>query len=215
MALVTKYYLVEQIRSLLGGGSPSAGAKFEPKMIESFLQQVINKKLKTEYFSVTLPSDETIPEGLVLASYDSVPVTAYKGLSRARLPAMPISLRRGMGVYFVGPHIEIGGTPQLATPVLVTDTVTSSTVLCEWSAITGAELYVLERADDATFVTNVVTIYGGNRFSFNNTGLTTDKIYYYRLKAIGTGYLESNYGYAGATPSYSNIFDNSFDSTFK
>ena len=57
--------------------------------------------MKFEYLSVTLPSEETIPEGLVLASYDNVPVERYKGVSRARLPAMPISLRRGMGIWFV------------------------------------------------------------------------------------------------------------------
>ena len=107
MALVTKKWLVEQIQALTAGGAPSAGAKFERRMIEAVLQTVINKKLKSEYFNVTLPGDETIPEGLVLASYDAVAVEPYKGLSRAKLPAMPISLRRGMGIYFVGEAINI------------------------------------------------------------------------------------------------------------
>ena len=107
MALVTKKWMVEQIQALLSGGNSSAGAKFERRMIEAVLQTVINKKLKSEYFNVTLPGDETIPEGLVLASYDAVPVEKYKGLSRVRLPAMPVSLRRGMGVYFVGQSVSI------------------------------------------------------------------------------------------------------------
>ncbi len=103
MALVTKQSLTESIMALLAGGDPSAGKKFERRVVEAHLQQSINRKLKTEYMSATLPGDETIPEGLVLACYNDVPVTSYKGLSRAMLPAMPISLRRSMGVYFVGP----------------------------------------------------------------------------------------------------------------
>ena len=101
MAVVTKYYLMEQVRSLLAGGDPSAGAKFEPRMVMAHIAQAINKKLKTEYFSVTLPGDETIPESLVLASYDNVPIASYKAKSRAKLPAMPISLRRNMGIFHV------------------------------------------------------------------------------------------------------------------
>lgn len=103
MTLVTKQYLYETIASLLEGGSPSAGKKFEPRMIQAHLQQAINRKLKTEYLSVTLPGDETIPDGLVIACYDNIPVYPYKTVSRAKLPAMPQSLRKNMGVYFVGP----------------------------------------------------------------------------------------------------------------
>ena len=101
MAVTTKYSLMEEVRQMVAGGDPSAGAKFEPRMVMTFLQQVINKRLKTEYFSVTLPSDETIPEGATLASYDSITVEAYKDRSRAKLPAMPINLRRQMGVFHV------------------------------------------------------------------------------------------------------------------
>jgi hypothetical protein len=120
--LVTKQYLYETIASLLEGGSPSAGKKFEQRMIQAHLQQAINRKLKTEYVSVTLPSDETIPEGLVLACYDELPVGSYKGLSRVQLPAMPISLRRNMGVFFVGP----AASGNLPVPVI--DPVTIVTI---------------------------------------------------------------------------------------
>ena len=101
MAITTKYSLMEEIRQLVDGGDPSEGTKFEPRMVMTFLQQVINKKLKTEYFTVTLPGDETIPEGATLASYDNIAVAAYKDRSRAQLPAIPINLRRGMGVFHI------------------------------------------------------------------------------------------------------------------
>lgn len=115
MALVTKQYLYETVAALLAGGNPSSGKKFEPRMVQSFIQQAINRKLKTEYLSVTLPSDETIPEGLILACYNDIPVVSYKGLSRAKLPAMPISLRKNMGVFFVGPATGGNITP-IPTP---------------------------------------------------------------------------------------------------
>ncbi len=101
MALVTKKYLAEQVRALLSGGDPSVAAKFEFKMVYTFLEAALNKRLKTEYFNVVTPMDDTIPEGLCLATYDNVVVSAYKDRSRAQLPAMPIKLRRGMGVYHI------------------------------------------------------------------------------------------------------------------
>ena len=101
MAVVTKYYLTEQVREQLAGGDPSAGAKFEPRLVMAYISQAVNKRLKTEYFSVTLPSDETIPESLVLATYDNVAVTTYKDRSRAKLPVMPIALRRNMEIFHV------------------------------------------------------------------------------------------------------------------
>jgi hypothetical protein len=127
--LVTKQYLYESIAALLGGGSPSAGKKFEPRMIQAHLQQAINRKLKTEYLTVTLPSDETIPEGLVLACYNDIPVSQYKGvLSRAQLPAMPISLRRNLGVYFVGPATGGNTTPGVNDGYILIESVTNGTL---------------------------------------------------------------------------------------
>lgn len=101
MAVVTKYYLMEEVRSLLSGGDPSAGSKFEPRMVMVHIAQAINSKLRVEYFNTTLPADETLPENLVLASYDNIAVEAYKDRSRAKLPAIPIALRRNMGIFHV------------------------------------------------------------------------------------------------------------------
>lgn len=196
MALVTKYYLMEQVQIMLAGGAPSAGKKYEPGVVWAFLQQVINKKLKFEYLSVTLPGGETIPEGLVLANYDNVTVERYKGVSRAQLPAMPVSLRRGMGIWFVGP----------ATPTLILDTpVISATVIgpteidLSWAAITNATSYLVERSTAADFSVAVTPIYSGAGLSFNNTGLTTATTYYYRITAMATLYTNSSYGYISAT----------------
>ena len=150
MALVTKQYLYETVSALLEGGNPSAGKKFEPRMVQAFIQQAINRKLKTEYLSVTLPSDETIPEGLVLACYNDIPVVSYKGLSRAKLPAMPISLRRNMGVYFVGPATGGNITP-IPTPT------TDITILSVIGLITLVVVGTTETVTGVTAGSSTVT----------------------------------------------------------
>lgn len=95
------------IQQKLNGGSVPSAVKYEPEMIMAFIQQAVNRKLKLEHLSVQLPSGETIPDGLVLATYDNIPVSRYKDtLSRAQLPAIPVNLIRNMGIYFVGPAVE-------------------------------------------------------------------------------------------------------------
>jgi len=114
-------------------------------MVQAFIQQAINRKLKTEYLSVTLPSDETIPEGLVIACYNDIPVVRYKNvLSKASLPAMPISLRKNMGVYFVGPATAGNSTPIPATqnnPFIIIESITDGANVINGSVddVTGLE----------------------------------------------------------------------------
>ena len=149
MALVTKQTLYENTIALIEGGDPSIGKKFERRMIEAFLQQAINRKLKTEYLSVTLPGDETIPDGLVLACYDNVPVGTYKtNFSRAQLPAMPISLRRNMGVFFVGPAQQGGGVPIIPIPIITIEVVIGLEYV-----ITGSTEVVTGLVNGSTVVT--------------------------------------------------------------
>lgn len=164
MALVTKKYLYETVSALLEGGNPSAGKKFEPRMVQAFIQQAINRKLKTEYLSVTLPSDETIPEGLVLACYDDVPVGRYKGRSRAKLPAMPISLRRNMGVYFVGP--AAGGNIPIPVPDSLIITISSAVGVSMVVTGTTSEVIGLDAGSTivscSAFIGKLVNIIRGN-----------------------------------------------------
>src|SRR6185312_10958421 len=150
MALVTKQYLYETVSALLEGGNPSAGKKFEPRMVQAFIQQAINRKLKTEYLSVTLPSDETIPEGLILACYDSISVASYKGVSRAKLPAMPVSLRKNMGVYFVGP--ATAGNSDNGTS-FGTNGFTIESVVGQTLKVTGTTDLVIGISNDSKVIT--------------------------------------------------------------
>lgn len=153
MALVTKRYLYETVSALLEGGTPSAGKKFEPRMVQAYIQQAINRKLKTEYLSVTLPSDETIPEGLILACYDNIPVESYKGLSRAKLPAIPISLRKNMGVFFVGPAVA-GNISPTPTPSATDITIQAVVGLVEQVVVGTTETVSGIQADSSIVTSN-------------------------------------------------------------
>jgi len=100
--IITKHLIAEQVKRLLKGGDPSVASRVHGAEIKMAIGQVINQLLKVEYFSITLPNGETIPEGAVLATYDNVPVVTYKNVSKSVLPAMPVKLIRNMGVYHIG-----------------------------------------------------------------------------------------------------------------
>lgn len=99
----TKYKIHEAAKKLIKGGDPSAGSNVTSGQIYYAIEGVINQLLKTEHYSLTLPGGDTIPNTAVLANYENIPVEKYKKVSRARIPAMPISLPRNMGVFNVAP----------------------------------------------------------------------------------------------------------------
>lgn len=94
--------LTEQAKRLIKGGNPSAGSNVWSEEIAEYIGQCVNKLLKTEHFNVSMAAGETIPSGLMLASYDGIEVEQYKTTSRAKLPATPINLPRNMGIFYVG-----------------------------------------------------------------------------------------------------------------
>lgn len=299
--------MAEEVIALVKGSNPSVSANLKIPQVIKMLEHLINQSLKVDFFQTHTAFGETIPDGLVLATYERIAVEKYKGtLSRAKIPAQYISLPKGMGVYFVGPHVpnvaldnmtltatavsssqidldwdvvenatnyvlersldeaftdpvtiysgsgltfsDIGLEPQtiyyyrvhaeasgyndsiyayasavttlydqLSAPDLkcFTETVTENSILCTWDAVANAESYILEQADDSGFTTNVRVIWGGTDLEFDVTGLDPDTDYYFRLKAVGSGYVDSNWTYNGNTTLPAGIFDTTFDSTFE
>ena len=107
MAYPTKARLAEQVLRLYQG-NPKASSRVSQNLIMLLIGQVANQLLKTETLTTILPSGDTIPPNLMLATYDPVTVTTYKtNYSRCTLPAMPISLPHNMGVF----HISKTGDP--------------------------------------------------------------------------------------------------------
>lgn len=83
------------------GGRPDQATRIDIRDIMLSVGQVVSEITKSQYFSQTLPSGETIPDGSMLATYENVAVEVNGERSRATLPAMPIGLPRGMGVFSI------------------------------------------------------------------------------------------------------------------
>jgi hypothetical protein len=90
-------------------------------------------------------------------------------------------------------YLNIGNVDNLTAPTL-TLTPGDEEMQIDWSAITNADNYVIERADDSGFTTNLTEIYNGALLTYTNTGLTNGTTYYFRGKAEGAGYIESTWG---------------------
>lgn len=102
MALLTKYFLAEQIRNLIEGGTPGVASSISLNQIKASIAQVLNNMLKIDYLSVNTKLGETIPNGGVLGLYEGiVPTSTTNGRSKCTLPIKPLKLPRNMGVWSV------------------------------------------------------------------------------------------------------------------
>jgi len=95
----SKRKLAEQVLYRLYGGVNTSSSPVQIEDVYEAINQKINALIKAEVFSVTLASGDTIPEGLMTATYENIPVVPYGKRSKAILPAMPVRLPRNMGVF--------------------------------------------------------------------------------------------------------------------
>lgn len=95
----------------------------------------------------------------------------------------------------------ISGITQLNTPTSFTATPASTTQInLAWDAVASATGYIVDRATNNTFTTGLVSgIYSSSGTSFNATGLTASTTYYFRVRATGAGYVDSNYATSSGT----------------
>lgn len=101
MAGTTKYLMAEQILTRLAGGYRDNNQPVQMEDVVKAIEQVVNSTFQMQYYSATLPTGETIPDNLMVAYYENIPVTSFGEKAKATLPVMPISLPRNMGVYRV------------------------------------------------------------------------------------------------------------------
>jgi hypothetical protein len=98
--MVTKKIISDQILLRLYGGYRDTNAPVDERDIWRALEELINTVLKSQHFSQTLPSGETIPENLMIGIYENVAtISTTTGKSKAVLPITPISLPRNLGIY--------------------------------------------------------------------------------------------------------------------
>jgi hypothetical protein len=135
---VTKYRLSEQIQRLVDG-NPAISKTPKHEEIVLLIGQVANQLLKADHFSVNMPEGDTIPNNCMVFSYDNIPVTAYKGKSKATLPAIPISLPRNVGVLHVSKTDSID-EPFIPIPSSMYGIIKPQDLLGEMSGLVGYEV---------------------------------------------------------------------------
>ena len=104
---ISIYKISEQVRAALDGGDSPAASRREMGEVKEAIIQVVNGMIKAQHFSETLGAGEYIPDGTFLTQYDDIAVESYKNVSRATLPAIPVNLPIGVGIFHVGEYCLI------------------------------------------------------------------------------------------------------------
>lgn len=136
----TRYKIVEGIQRLLAG-NPVISARVQKGDIRLLVEQVANKLLKTEHFTVNMPQGDTVPPNCMIYTYESVPVTTYKTTkSICTLPSMPINLPKNMGVFHVSKTDSID-EPFIPIPSGMYGIVKPQELLGDLSGLIGYEVF--------------------------------------------------------------------------
>jgi hypothetical protein len=95
----SKKYIADQVLYRLKGEYPETASNIDPRDLFAATENLINTNIKAQHFTGTMAAGETIPDGLILATYEDIPIVPY-GSKRAKasLPVMPVSLPRNMGI---------------------------------------------------------------------------------------------------------------------
>lgn len=91
-----------------------------------------------------------------------------------------------------------GSLSPLSEPVASTGTVTNASIEVLWTSVTNATNYIVEQSTASDF-TGSVQIYSGNNLSYTAVGLNGNTHYYFRVKAQGPGYEDSDWDEADTT----------------
>lgn len=105
----TKKLISDNVLYRLAGGVPVPSFPIHEEDIWSSLDAKINAMFKMTQFNQTLPSGETIPDNLMIATYEDIAVTSVSNYSKASLPIMPISLPRNAGINEIRPILNKSG----------------------------------------------------------------------------------------------------------
>jgi len=104
--MITKGKIIDQILRLSAGGSTNDEKEISREDVALLVSQVINRLLKTEHLSVNMPLGADYPPHTLITTY-KVARKKLEGtgeISRdyyLRLPVMPISLPRNMGIWSI------------------------------------------------------------------------------------------------------------------
>ena len=136
----TRFKLIEGIQRLIKG-NPVISARIQKGDIRILVEQVANRLLKTEYFTVNMANGDTIPPNCMIYTYDSVPVTTYKTTkSICTLPSMPLNLPKNMGVFHVSKTDAID-EPFIPIPSGMYGIIKPQELLGDLSGLIGYEVF--------------------------------------------------------------------------
>lgn len=119
--MATKKEIAEMVLFKLAGGLPDTSFPVKERDIYDATDHKINTMIKGQQFSVNLPSGGTIPDNLLLATYEDVAVTRTANeKSKCTLPIMPISLPRNAGINEIRPVLNLvdSGDKILGQPII-------------------------------------------------------------------------------------------------
>lgn len=137
--MTTKKKIAEQIQRLIAG-NPVISARIHINDVMLAVEQVANQVLKADYFSVSTPEGDTVPNNCMVYTYDNVPVTTYKtNFSKATLPSIPINLPRNMGVLHVS-KIDAIDEPFIPIPTSMYGIIKPQDLLGQLSGLIGYEV---------------------------------------------------------------------------
>jgi len=100
--MTSKGKLAEQIIRLYKGGDIGTETELDEREVFLLIGQVYNQLLKAERYN-NLNEGDRQASNSIIASYDNVLVKPWKSKSKIDLPAVPLSLPRNMGVWYVAP----------------------------------------------------------------------------------------------------------------
>lgn len=107
----TKRLVSDQVLFRIEGGWPDAASAVQKQDIWKALEQKVNGIFKLQQAAINLPSGETIPDGLAVATYEDIAVSRYGDrFSKSTLPIMPISLPKNAGIQMILPVLNITPT---------------------------------------------------------------------------------------------------------
>ncbi len=119
MANVTRRIIADQVMFYLKGGYPDVAMGIQQEDIYKRIEQIMNSMFSMQQFNMNLPSGETVPNNLALATYEGVAVTVTNSnKSKSMLPVMPISLPRAAGINEIRPVISDNGDRILGNPMI-------------------------------------------------------------------------------------------------
>lgn len=105
--MTSKAKLTEVIRRRIAGGNPAANDRVKDAEIQRAIAAAANKILKTEALSNFTQNDDSLLDGILIATYENLQVEPSNGnYCRVKLPATPLTLPDKMGVYSVYPSGE-------------------------------------------------------------------------------------------------------------